>query len=98
MGQTVLRVTVPDSVVSSLPVRRSQLGGYIRQTMAVELYREGRLSLGKAKELAGFANKREMFRLLAERGVAVDYTADDAVADNALLDRLAPGGGQHGLK
>jgi predicted HTH domain antitoxin len=45
---------------------------------AVELYREGRLSLGKAAELAGARSKWEMLLLLSERGVPLDYTADDA--------------------
>jgi len=41
----------------------------------VELCREGRLSLGKAAELAGAKSKWEMLILLSERGVPRDYTA-----------------------
>ena len=42
----------------------------------VELYREGKLSLGKAAEVAGVRNKWEMLMLLNEKGVAIDYTAE----------------------
>ncbi|WP_394357502.1 UPF0175 family protein [Methanocalculus chunghsingensis] len=34
-------------------IRRSDLDQFLRRTLAVALYREGRLSLGKAAELAG---------------------------------------------
>ena len=42
----------------------------------VELYREGKLSLGKAAEVAGVRNKWEMLMLLNEKGVVIDYTAE----------------------
>ena len=55
-------------------------------TPAVELYREGRLSLGKAAELAGIKSKWEMLMLLNERGVPLDYTARDAKKDLQTLE------------
>ena len=54
------------------------------------LYREGKISLGKAKELAGFENKWEMIRLLNERGVDLRYSAKDAKADLETLNRVVP--------
>jgi len=54
---------------------------YKMRSLAVELYREGRLSLGKAAELAGARSKWVMQVLLSERGVPLDYTADDAEKD-----------------
>jgi len=42
----------------------------------VELYREGKLSLGKAAEVACVRNKWEMLMLLNEKGVVIDYTAE----------------------
>jgi predicted HTH domain antitoxin len=56
--------------------------------LAVELFREGKLSLGKARELANLPDKWEMIRLLGDRGVSVNYTEDDAEVDVASLDRL----------
>lgn len=56
-----------------------------KRSLAVELYREGKLSLGKAAELAGFQNKWEMLMLLAEKGVTIDYTAEDARKDLKTL-------------
>lgn len=58
---------------------------YEMRSLAVEFYREGKLSLGKAAELAGTKSKWEMLMLLSERGVPLDYTADDAKKDLRTL-------------
>jgi len=88
MRQTTLNIEMPVSILTTLPVNRKQLPDYILKTLAVELFREGKLSLGKARELAGLSDKWEMIRLLGERGVSVNYTADDAEVDVESLDRL----------
>jgi predicted HTH domain antitoxin len=82
---TALTVQLPDSFINSFNIPKKKLPDFIRQTLAVELYREGRLSIGKARELAGFGNKWEMIRLLSEKGVA---DRDDAAADLKTLEAL----------
>jgi predicted HTH domain antitoxin len=88
MSQLEIKVQVPDFLVDTVDVDKNKFDEYIRQTLAVELYREGKLSLGKAKELAGLSNKWEMIQLLNSRGVCFDYSAKDAEADLDTLDRL----------
>jgi predicted HTH domain antitoxin len=88
MNQVEVKLEVPDFLVSTIDISKDKLEGYIRQTLAVELYREGKLSLGKAKELAGLANKWEMIQLLNSRGVSLDYSAEDAAADLETLDEI----------
>ncbi len=88
MRQTTFNIEMPASILTTLPVSRKQLPDYILKTLAVELFREGKLSLGKARELANLPDKWEMIRLLSERGVSVNYTEDDAEVDVASLDRL----------
>ena len=56
--------------------------------MAVELYREEKLSLGKAKELAGLSTKWEMIQLLNERRVDLNYSTDDWQSDLETLNEL----------
>jgi predicted HTH domain antitoxin len=56
--------------------------------VAIALYREGRISLGKAKELAGVESKWEMIQLLNQRGVDLNYTARDAKEDLETLNRI----------
>ncbi|MGC9445345.1 MAG: UPF0175 family protein, partial [Candidatus Methanospirareceae archaeon] len=69
----------------ALKVGEDELDLFIRRSLAVELYREGKLSLGKAAEVAGARNTWEMLMLLNEKGVPLDYTADDAEKDLKTL-------------
>lgn len=90
MSQVVLELKVPDFLVKTIDLGKGKLENFIKQTLAVELYREKVLSLGKAKELAALSNKWEMIQLLNSRGIAVDYSADDAEEDLETLDALLP--------
>jgi len=85
MNQVELTLALPDFLVDTMNVGKKRLEEYIRQTLAVELYREGKLSLGKARELAGLSNKWEMIQLLNSRGVSLDYLAEDAAEDLETL-------------
>lgn len=73
---------------SLIKIDKDQLGPLIKRSLAVELYREGKLSLGKAAELAGAKSKWEMLMLLSERGVTQDYTAEDAEDDLRILEEV----------
>jgi predicted HTH domain antitoxin len=88
MRQVEIKLEVPEFLVGTTDLDKNELAEYIRQTLAVELYREGKLSLGKAKELAGLSNKWEMIQLLNSRGVPLDYSAKDAESDLETLDKL----------
>ena len=68
-----------------LIVKEEDMELFIRRSLAAELYRERKLSLGKAAELAGAKNKWEMLLLLNEKGVSIDYTAEDAEKDLKTL-------------
>lgn len=90
MAESSIQLQVPDSLIHSLNIPKDELNVFFRQTVAVELYREGRISLGKARELAGFSNKWEMVQLLGQRNVDLDYSARDAGEDMATLNGLLP--------
>jgi predicted HTH domain antitoxin len=81
-------VDLPGSVLALIKVDKDQIGPFIKRSLAVELYREGKLSLGKAAELAGAKSKWEMLMLLSERGVPLDYTANDAEKDLQTLEEV----------
>lgn len=90
MAESVINLAVPDTVLRALKIPSGQWAEFLRHSLAVELYREGKISLGKAKEFAGLDNKWEMIQLLNERGVDLHYGADDAQADLETLNRLLP--------
>jgi predicted HTH domain antitoxin len=58
------------------------------EALALQGYREGKLSLGKIAELLGLATNDEADRWLAERGVSLNYSVDDFRMDCHTLDRL----------
>ena len=86
--QIILNLEVPSSILLALKIPKQQWTEYISQTLAVEFYREGKLSLGKAREFAGLSNKWEMIQLLNERGVELNYSADDSKTDLETLNEL----------
>jgi len=83
-----LTIEIPESAFRALKIPEDQWPAFFRSTVAVSLYREGRISLGKAKELAGLENKWEMIQLLNQRGVDINYTAKDAKEDLDTLNRV----------
>jgi len=90
MNHVSVNLQVPDFIINTIDIDRDKLEEYFRQTLAVELYREGKISLGKAKEFAALPNKWEMIQLLNFRGVPINYSAEDAEADLETLDKLLP--------
>lgn len=54
---------------------------------AIELYREKRLSLGKAAEFAG-VSVREFLYELRKRDVPINYTTEEAKKDIQLVEGL----------
>lgn len=87
MGMETIKATVklPSSFLTVTKIKEEELEGFIRRSLAAELYREGKLSLGKATEVAGVRNKWEMLMVLNEKGIPIDYTAKDAEKDLKTL-------------
>jgi len=85
METMVATINLPGSFMTATKVKEDELDVFIKQSLAVELYRESILSLGKAAEVAGMRNKWEMLLLLNEKGIPIDYTAKDARIDLETL-------------
>ncbi len=54
---------------------------------AIELYRERKVSLGKASQLAGLS-VREFLYELRKRGIPINYTREEAEEDIRLIEGL----------
>lgn len=77
-----ITVTIPDSVLEGLRVPQGEAEERLRTELAVALYRQQILVLGKAAELAG--SSRIVFgALLGQRRVPRHYTTDDLSSDIA---------------
>ena len=81
--ETELTITLPRDVLESARLSVQE----VKQELAVSLYAQGRLSVGKARELAGMS--LWAFRqLLAMRGVSPHFGVSDLAEDLETLRAL----------
>lgn len=73
-------IEVPPDVYDALNVPENERDDTLRRELAISLYREGILSFGKARELAGMSH-REFHRLLGEREIDRHYTSEELDED-----------------
>ncbi len=76
-------IEIPEEVLDSARMTPVQL----KQELALALYAQGRLSAGKARELAGLA-LWEFRQLAAARRVPVQYDAEELAEDLATIGAL----------
>ncbi len=81
MSETTLQI--PQEILDSARLTLDDL----KLELAVHLYREGRLSIGKARELAGMF-LWEFRQILAARKIPPHYDGENLEEDVATLRRL----------
>lgn len=74
---------IADEVLDTTRMTEAELA----REFAVFLYREAKVSLGRAKDIAGM-NRVAFQHLLASRGIPIRYGRADARADVATLRNL----------
>jgi predicted HTH domain antitoxin len=86
-----LEMTLPQSIylaLQSAGLNRDKLREHATCGLAIQLYEDGHLSLGKAAEMADMP-LLNFWLLLVERGVPVfDYTEEDFETDVETVRRL----------
>jgi predicted HTH domain antitoxin len=78
-----ISLDIPQDILDSARMSVTEL----KQEMAIHLYAEGRLSVGKARELADMS-LWEFRQLLTSRRIPVHYTENDLADDVATLRDL----------
>ncbi len=71
---------IPDSVVQSLRIPEGEIAQRLRTELALALYAEGALALGKAAELAEM-NRMVFGELVGQRGIARHYGDEELAQD-----------------
>lgn len=95
MKTETISFEVPEDLLASLKLGSDALGQSIRLLAAVSYFREKRLSLGKAAQLAGL-NRLQFMDVLAEHGeVVFDYDESVLAADLEGISELRPGTRDH---
>ncbi|NPV29504.1 MAG: UPF0175 family protein [Firmicutes bacterium] len=80
-------VNIPDEVVTFLGFKEKDLSRELLVRFAVTLYGEGRVSLGKAAEIAGLSYA-DFMELLAEYGLGINYGVEDLEEDLRTLREI----------
>ncbi|HXF63911.1 MAG TPA: UPF0175 family protein [Caldilineaceae bacterium] len=78
-----ITIEIPDDILDSARLTAPE----IKRELAVYLYAQGRLSVGKARELAEMS-LWDFRRLLAERKIPVHFDEDDLAQDVQTLREL----------
>ena len=84
-----LTISIPDDIAAVLGSTPEERDRGAREALALELYREGRISLRRMGELAGVGGDywaAENFRALHK--ASINYTLEDLEADRRAADRL----------
>ena len=82
-----ISIDVPKDLIHALKVRERELPKVLREIIAVNLYKEGLISLGKASEIAG-VSRWEMFDILAAKKIPLQYYPEDLEEDIETLKKV----------
>jgi predicted HTH domain antitoxin len=80
------KVKIPEEIVELLGESEKTLPRRIEESLALQLYLEGRVSMGKAAELLDLTVS-EFLKLMRRRKIKLRYTARDLKKDAETLDR-----------
>jgi predicted HTH domain antitoxin len=88
MSTLTVSLDLPRDLLGALDVPEARLETRLRELIAVELFREGRISSGKGAELLGIS-KGEFIHLLGQRGVHYfTESPEELVADVMGIEQL----------
>ena len=88
MDTLVVNLNLPRDLLGALDISETQLPVRLKELIALELFREGRISSGKGAELLDIS-KWEFIRLLAQH--QIDYfteSVEELEADVARVEQL----------
>lgn len=80
---TDVMIAIPREIIHSARMSPAE----VKRELALSLFQQGRLSFGKARELAGMT-VWAFQQLLGSRGIPVHYDVEDYLEDRAALEEL----------
>ncbi|MFP4395509.1 MAG: UPF0175 family protein [Anaerolineales bacterium] len=88
MNTLTVALELPRDLLGALEVPQTQLEVRLRELIALELFREGRISSGKGAELLGIS-KLAFIQLLAQQGIDYFTESPEELEDEvAMLEQL----------
>ncbi len=80
-----ITIQKPDWVLENISAKEPK--NEIKLLMALELYREGKISLGKAAELAGLSIEEFLYEL-RKRCISINYDLEELKEDLKTIEEL----------
>lgn len=77
-------IDMPSEITTCCKVRKEELASFLKKKIAIELYREGVVSLGKAAKIAGL-EKIDMMDMLRQMKVPIQYGVEELKEDVKTL-------------
>lgn len=78
-------LSLPKEIIKICRIREAELPRFLNKTIAIELFREELISIGKAAEIAGIS-RHEMLDILASKKIPLHYSAEDLEKDVKTLN------------
>jgi Uncharacterised protein family (UPF0175) len=87
-GSMNVTIELPDDMARSLNAAGGDLSRRVLEALALEEYRNGRLSKAELRHALGFETGYELDGFLKSHQVWIEYEEEDLVRERASLDRL----------
>jgi predicted HTH domain antitoxin len=84
-----VEIKISDELLKAARVPDGRRSEEVAKLLALELYRERAISLGRAAELGG-VSVAEFMEFAGEREVDLDFSAEDLEQDRRILESLNP--------
>lgn len=81
-------VHIPDEIVPQLQAAGGDLSRQALEALALEAYRNDRITKKQLREMLGFETRYELDGFLKDRGSGDEYTWEDLERDRETLNRL----------
>jgi hypothetical protein len=83
-----LTIELPDELSAALAGSDGDLSRAAYEALALEAYRERKLSTAQLRRVLGFETRMEVDGFLKDHGVELEYTLEDLERDRATHRRL----------
>jgi len=80
-------IELPSDILYSQGVYKNRIGYFIKKNFLLELYREGKISLGRMAALLGMT-RREMMGVMKDLNIPLNYGAQELEEDMETAKRL----------
>lgn len=81
-------IGLSEELLAALASPGGDLSRAALEALSTEAYREGKISHSQLRRLLGFQTRTEVDAFLKERGVELEYTAEDLERDRETLKRF----------